>query len=143
MCIRDRVDHHRDLLLDGEPAIPLDVGHVGILLHARCWHAVRVMSELIITSPANARLKSLVALRRRRVREESGLTLVEGYDELSLALDAGVVPRTVYYCPELMLDPEVQQDVVRRVRSLGSETQEPVSYTHLRAHETVLDLVCR
>ena len=27
-----------------------------------------------------------------------------------------------------------------RVRGLG---EEPVSYTHLRAHETVLDLVCR
>ena len=82
------------------------------------------MSELIITSPANARLKSLVALRRRRVREESGLTLVDGYDELSLALDAGVVPRTLYYCPELMLDPGDQQDVVRRVQALGSDTQE-------------------
>jgi TrmH family RNA methyltransferase len=82
------------------------------------------MSELIITSPANARLKSLVALRRRRIREESGLTLVDGYDELSLALDAGVVPRTVYYCPELMLDPDEQQDVVRRVQALGSDTQE-------------------
>jgi TrmH family RNA methyltransferase len=82
------------------------------------------MSELIITSPANARLKSLVALRRRRVREELGLTLIEGYDELSLALDAGVVPRTVYYCPELMLDPDVQNGVVRRVQALGSDTQE-------------------
>lgn len=82
------------------------------------------MSELIITSPANARLKSLVALRRRRVREESGLTLVDGYDELSLALDAGVVPRTLYYCPALMLDPDEQQDLVRRVQALGSDTQE-------------------
>ena len=82
------------------------------------------MSELIITSPANARLKSLVALRRRRAREDAGLTLIEGYDELSLALDAGVVPRTVYYCPELMLDPAVQQDVVRRVQALGSDTQQ-------------------
>lgn len=82
------------------------------------------MSELIITSPANARLKSLVALRRRRVREEAGLTLIEGYDELSLALDAGVVPRTVYHCPELMLDPDVQQDVVLRVEAMGSDTQQ-------------------
>jgi RNA methyltransferase, TrmH family len=80
------------------------------------------MSELIITSPANARLKSLVALRRRRVREETGLTLIDGYDELSLALDAGVVPRTLYHCPELMLDP-AQQDVVRRAQARGSETQ--------------------
>jgi RNA methyltransferase, TrmH family len=82
------------------------------------------MSELIITSPANARLKSLVALRRRRVREESGLTLLDGYDELTLALDAGVVPRTLYHCPELMLDPAAQQDVVRRVQALGSDTQQ-------------------
>jgi len=82
------------------------------------------MSEHIITSPANARLKSLVALRRRHARDDAGLTLLEGYDELSLALDAGVVPRTLYHCPELMLDPSVQQDVVRRVRALGSDTQQ-------------------
>ena len=82
------------------------------------------MPDLIITSPANPRLKSLVALRRRRAREESGTTLIEGYDELSLALEAGVVPRTVYFCPELMLHPDVQRDVVTRVRALGSETQQ-------------------
>ena len=82
------------------------------------------MSELIITSPANARLKSLVALRRRRVREEAGVTLIDGYDELSLALDAGIVPRTLYHCPELMLDPEAQQDVIRQVQALGSDTQQ-------------------
>ena len=83
------------------------------------------MSDLIITSPANPRLKSLVALRRRRAREEAGTTLIEGYDELSLALDAGVVPRTVYFCPELMLHPDVQGDVVTRVAARSaSETQQ-------------------
>ncbi|GAA1245452.1 TrmH family RNA methyltransferase [Oryzihumus leptocrescens] len=81
-----------------------------------------VMTDLIITSAANARLKSLTALRRRRTREETGTTLIEGYDELSLALDAGVLPRTIYYCPELMLEPVVQQDVVRRVAARGVET---------------------
>ncbi|WP_141790142.1 RNA methyltransferase [Oryzihumus leptocrescens] len=80
------------------------------------------MTDLIITSAANARLKSLTALRRRRTREETGTTLIEGYDELSLALDAGVLPRTIYYCPELMLEPVVQQDVVRRVAARGVET---------------------
>ncbi|MGZ4599633.1 MAG: TrmH family RNA methyltransferase [Oryzihumus sp.] len=80
------------------------------------------MTDLIITSAANARLKSLTALRRRRTREETGTTLIEGYEELSLALDAGVLPRTIYYCPELMLEPVVQQDVVRRVGAQGVET---------------------
>ena len=31
--------------------------------------------------------------------------MVDGYEELELALDAGVVPDTVLHCPELMLDP--------------------------------------
>ena len=31
----------------------------------------------------------------------------------------------------------------KAARSLESDAPDPVSYTHLRAHETVLDLVCR
>ena len=80
------------------------------------------MADLIITSPANARLKSLTALRRRRTREETGRTLVEGYEELALALDAGVRPRVLYYCPELMLDAATQGEVVDRLRRDGVET---------------------
>jgi RNA methyltransferase, TrmH family len=56
---------------------------------------------LEITSPANARVKHLAALRRRRAREQAGVTVVEGYDELGLALSAGTRPEAVYYCPEL------------------------------------------
>ncbi|HEY7432195.1 MAG TPA: RNA methyltransferase [Streptosporangiaceae bacterium] len=54
-----------------------------------------------IVSPANPRIKHLVALRRRRVRQQAGVTLVEGYEELRLALSAGVRPQALYYCPDL------------------------------------------
>jgi TrmH family RNA methyltransferase len=57
--------------------------------------------ELTITSAANPRLKGLLGLRRRRTREETGQTLVEGYEEIGLALSAGVRPGTVYVCEEL------------------------------------------
>lgn len=57
--------------------------------------------ELTITSATNPRLKSLLGLRRRRTREETGQTLVEGYEEIGLALSAGVRPGTVYVCEEL------------------------------------------
>lgn len=79
------------------------------------------MEDLLITSPANPRLKALAGLRRRRVREAEGRTLIEGYEELELALEAGVVPRAVFYCPELMHDPEAQGRVVDQVRARGSE----------------------
>lgn len=52
-----------------------------------------------LTSTRNPRVKQLVALRRRRARDESGVTLIDGYDEIALALDAGVAPETVYHCP--------------------------------------------
>lgn len=80
------------------------------------------MTELIITSPANARLKSLIALRRRRNREETGLTLLEGYEELLLALDAGLHPSALYWCPELMADAGVGHQLVCRVADLGVDT---------------------
>jgi RNA methyltransferase, TrmH family len=80
------------------------------------------MPDLLISSPANPRLKSLTALRRRRTREELGRTLVEGFEELSLALEAGVLPHALFYCPELMLDAASQTAVVDRVRGQGVET---------------------
>lgn len=82
----------------------------------------RAMADLLITSPSNARLKTLAGLRRRRAREDSGLTMIEGYEELGLAIEAGVAPRTLYYCPELMLEPEEQLAVVDSAREAGAET---------------------
>jgi RNA methyltransferase, TrmH family len=58
-------------------------------------------AELEITSPANLRVKQLVSLRRRRGRDQSDVTLVEGLAEIELALAAGVRPRTLYYCAAL------------------------------------------
>lgn len=57
---------------------------------------------LDITSPANPRVKHLVALRRRRVRDDAKVTLVEGFSEISLALSTGVRPRALYYSPDLI-----------------------------------------
>jgi RNA methyltransferase, TrmH family len=61
----------------------------------------REAAELVITSPANPRIRQLVTLRRRRSRDEAAVTLVEGLAEVRLALAAGVAPRALYYCPEL------------------------------------------
>jgi TrmH family RNA methyltransferase len=72
-----------------------------------------------ITSAANPRVKWLVDLRRRRARDAAGVTVVEGYDELRLALDAGVVPRQLFWC-DALADPTTQV-LLSRVTALGSE----------------------
>ncbi|RPI92913.1 MAG: RNA methyltransferase [Chloroflexi bacterium] len=56
-----------------------------------------------ITSPQNPRVKHIVRLRDdKRQRREDGLMLVEGYDEIRLALSAGHQPRTLLSAPELV-----------------------------------------
>jgi TrmH family RNA methyltransferase len=73
-----------------------------------------------LTSVSNPRVKHLVGLRRRRQRDQSGLMLVEGYEELTLALAAGVVPVTLYYCPDLVRA-DSDLGTVTEVAALGSE----------------------
>jgi TrmH family RNA methyltransferase len=75
--------------------------------------------DLELTSASNPRVKELVGLRRRRSRDDAGLTLVEGHEELVLALDAGVVPSTLYYSPALVRPDQL--GTVRRVAGLGAE----------------------
>ncbi|MGC5585248.1 TrmH family RNA methyltransferase [Ornithinimicrobium sp. W1665] len=79
---------------------------------------------LVITSPANPRVKALAGLRRRRTRDAERRTLVEGYEELDLALSAGVVPEALYVCPELMGDRARASDVLERAGRLGTELVE-------------------
>ncbi|HUE99855.1 MAG TPA: RNA methyltransferase [Anaerolineales bacterium] len=55
-----------------------------------------------ITSLQNPRVKHLVRLRDdKRQRREDGMMLVEGYDEIRLALSTGHKPRTLFSAPEL------------------------------------------
>ena len=80
---------------------------------------LRRPAELEITSPANPRIKQLVAMRRRRGREQSDLTLVEGLAEIELALSAGVRPRTLYYCAALASPQSLP--MADRAAGLGAE----------------------
>lgn len=75
---------------------------------------------MIITSLQNPRVKQVVALRDRRDRERSGLMRVEGYEELSLALDSGAQPSTIFFCPALFRTQQ-QAKLLERVRQIGVE----------------------
>jgi len=73
-----------------------------------------------ITSPANPRIKHLVRLRERRERDQSGLFLIEGYRELSRALEGGVELTELYSCPSLYLG-EHEGALVEAAIAAGAE----------------------
>jgi TrmH family RNA methyltransferase len=77
-------------------------------------------SEVDVASTSNPRVKSLVELRKRRVRDQQQVAVLEGHDELALALEAGIVPREVYYAPALVRD-ALPLNALERARDGGTK----------------------
>lgn len=73
----------------------------------------------VLTSTANPKVKQIVRLRKRRSRDEQVVTLVEGYSEVSLALDAGARPLELFYAPDLA-EP-AQLALMERIARLGAQ----------------------
>jgi RNA methyltransferase, TrmH family len=72
-----------------------------------------LLPTMDITSLQNPRVKYIVKLRDdKRQRKREGLMLVEGVDEIQLALAAGYQPQTLFSAPEL---------VSRQVEGAGAE----------------------
>ena len=60
------------------------------------------MNDEPITSTRNPRVRAALALRDRRERDRTGLTLVDGARETLRALQAGVTLETVFLCRDLV-----------------------------------------
>jgi RNA methyltransferase, TrmH family len=68
--------------------------------------SVGVSKLTVITSLQNPKVKYLVGLRERRQRDQAGVFPVEGFEEISLAIESGAKPVELYYCPALFHDAE-------------------------------------
>lgn len=62
----------------------------------------------VITSVANPRVRAAVALRDRRERELSGLTIVDGTREVRRALDSGIAAVEAFVCESLLAGPDAR-----------------------------------
>ncbi len=85
----------------------------------RAQPAVVKMPIETITSSRNPRVKNLVKLRERRQRDKQGLFLIEGYRELSRALEKGIRIDEVYYSPDWFLG-ENEDALLRRAEAAGA-----------------------
>ncbi|MEX0756827.1 MAG: RNA methyltransferase, partial [Acidimicrobiia bacterium] len=78
---------------------------------------------MIISSPQNDRVKDLVRLRDRRHRDRTGQFLVEGFREISRAVEAGLRFESLFMCPGLFLGPN-EGELIERVAAIGTEIVE-------------------
>src|SRR3989338_1957730 len=58
------------------------------------------MPAVKITSLRNPQIKNLIDLRERKTRDQTGLTIVEGWREFAAAQSAGVSIKEVFVCRE-------------------------------------------
>jgi TrmH family RNA methyltransferase len=72
-----------------------------------------------LTSLSNPRVKQAVKLRQRSHRDELGLTLVEGYREVTCAVDNSHPLETVFFCPEFFLGSN-EAGLLQRCRANGA-----------------------
>ena len=76
----------------------------------------------MVTSFANPRVKAAAALRDRRERDRSGLTLVDGAREVRRALDAGASVAEAFVCESLVAGPDARA-ALDRLGSSGTTLQ--------------------
>jgi TrmH family RNA methyltransferase len=80
-----------------------------------------------ITSLQNPKVKHIVKLREdKRQRQRDGLMLVEGRDELTLALGCGLIPQTILTAPEL--DPAPMEIPHAEIVTVTRAVFEKISY---------------
>jgi RNA methyltransferase, TrmH family len=82
----------------------------------------------VLTSLANPRVKAAAALRDRRERDRTGLTLVDGAREVRRALDAGAEVVEAFVCEPLLAGPDARAalDRLRAGAAPLQATSEPV-----------------
>jgi TrmH family RNA methyltransferase len=81
----------------------------------------------ILTSMANPRIKAATALRDRRERDRTGLTIVDGAREVRRAIESGARVAEMFVCESLLAGPDAKTalDLLRA----GGTTIESVSET--------------
>ena len=73
----------------------------------------------VITSINNQRVVAARKLQTRKHRQRQGRFLVEGFEILDLALDAGIQPIEVFYCEEQCREKAVRQ-LLNRLEETGA-----------------------
>lgn len=78
---------------------------------------MKKISAVRIESPSNERIKKVASLRKSRNRRETGLIVVEGYNQIKRAIQNNILFREIYYCGELLGKEKLEEllDIFQRV----------------------------
>jgi len=78
---------------------------------------------MLITSLQNPKIKYAASLRESRQRKKDGVMLVEGRDEIAMALEGNAKPQTLFYCPEFFGEGN-HSSLLKQITQSGAEILE-------------------
>lgn len=81
------------------------------------------MTEFVITSLQNPRVKQAVKLRDKRERDHTGTFLIEGYRELLRGVEGGIPLKALFYSPSHFLGSN-EGALIQQIREMGVEVME-------------------
>jgi TrmH family RNA methyltransferase len=89
---------------------------------------IRIKEHL--TSPKNSKIKNLILLQKPRERREQGLFVLEGLKEIERAFGAGYQFSTIFWCPEMYPESELQKIISENsvVFTISRDLFEKISY---------------
>lgn len=79
--------------------------------------------EQVITSKQNPKVKAVAGLRERRARDKAGVFLIEGFREVTRALEKGIKVKELYYSPGWFLG-ENEPALIEKAKQSGATTLE-------------------
>lgn len=91
----------------------------------------------MITSVSNPRIKAIRALHERQGRKEAGAYLIEGVRLVEEALQAGIKPRLLCYCPSLLMATPRGAALLERIASLPLPAEAVSERVMVAASDTV------
>lgn len=78
---------------------------------------------MLITSLQNPKVKYAASLRESRQRKKDRVLLVEGRDEIVMAIESGAKPQTLFYCAEFFGE-EDHESLLKQIIQVGAEMLE-------------------
>jgi RNA methyltransferase, TrmH family len=84
---------------------------------------------LKITSPQNPKIKLAQKLFKSRERKREDLILIEGYGEINLALESGVIIDTLFFCPDFAGNKKINEKITDdKVLELNKDLFSKIAY---------------
>lgn len=81
-----------------------------------------------ITSPQNPKIKLAQKLFKSRERQKEDLILIEGNQEINLAIESGIIIDTLFYCPDFKKNKKIKNIAEDKIIELNKDLFVKISY---------------